>query len=244
MNYRLNKYLALCALGSRRKVEKLIIDGRISVNGQTVKDFATKISAETDRVDLDGKSISPIKKFQYLILNKPKGYVTTMSDEKNRPTVMDLIPEKYRREGIFPVGRLDKNSEGLLLFTNDGDLASKLNSPKYNITKEYIVEINTPLNDEDKIKIEKGIFIHQLKIKTRPAKISFIDNSKSLVKIILKEGKKRQIRFTLQNFGYKVKKLTRISYGPLNIIGLNKGSYRPLKGKEISLLLSLVKNNK
>ena len=244
MTYRLNKYLALCALGSRRKVEKLILDGRISVNGKIVRDFSTKISTETDSVDLDGKTISPIKKFQYLILNKPKGYVTTMSDEKNRLTVMDLIPEKYRREGIFPVGRLDKNSEGLLLFTNDGSLASKLNSPKYSVAKEYIVEINIPLDGEDKLKIEKGIFIHQLKIKTRPAKISFIDNSKLLVKIILKEGKKRQIRFTFQNLGYKVKKLTRISYGPLNIIGLNKGSYRLLKGKEINLLLNMIKTNK
>ena len=241
MEYRINKYLSLCGLGSRRKVEELILGGKILINEKKTTDLSTKIDTKTDVVKYNNKVLNPINKYTYLILNKPVGYVTSMDDEKNRPIVMDLIPEKYRKEGIFPVGRLDKDSEGLLLLTNDGDLANKLNRPEYKIPKEYILELDKPLETKEKKIIEKGLFIHQLMLKTRPAKVEVLNDTNHLVKVTLKEGKKRQLRFTFQNMGFKVKKLIRISYGPLNLTGLNKGSHRTLKGKEISYLKSLVK---
>ena len=241
MEYRINKYLALCGLGSRRKVEELILEGKILINDKKITDLSKKINTDKDIVKYKNKVLNPINKYTYLILNKPVGYVTSMNDEKNRIIVMDLIPEKYRKEGVFPVGRLDKNSEGLLLLTNDGDLANKLNRPEYKIPKEYILELDKPLETKEKKIIERGLFIHQLKLKTRPAKVEVLNDTHHLVKVTLKEGKKRQLRFTFQNLGFKVKKLVRISYGPLNLTGLNKGSHRTLKGKEISQLKSLVK---
>ena len=240
MEYRINKYLSLCGLGSRRKVEELILSGKIFINDKRIKDLSIKINSETDIVKFNNIILHPIKKYTYLILNKPGGYVTSMDDEKNRPIVMDLIPEKYRREGIFPVGRLDKNSEGLLLLTNDGDLANKLNRPEYKISKEYILELDKPIETKNIKLVKKGLYLHQIKIKTRPAKVELLNDTKNLIKVTLQEGKKRQLRFTFQNMGFKVKKLIRITYGPLNLTGLNKGSHRPLKGKEISQLKTLV----
>ena len=239
MGTRLNKFLALCGLGSRRKVEGLIISGKININGKIVKKLHT-IVEPADIVKANGKTIKPRDKFHYIVLNKPKGYITTTSDEKGRPTVMDIIPEKYKRAGIYPVGRLDKNTEGLLLFTNDGLLAGKLTRPDSNVKKEYIVEINKPLDITDKQKIEKGIYIHQIKIKTKPACIDIIDKSDMLVKIVIVEGKNRQLRYTFSNLGYKIRMLKRTSYGTITIKGINKGTHRVLNQKEIKSLKKLI----
>jgi len=236
MKTRLNKHLALCGLGSRRKVEDLIKAGRITVNGSKITEFAFFIDPEQDQVKFDGKLLKAIDKFHYIILNKPRGYITSLADEKGRATVMELIPEKYKRTGVFPVGRLDKDTEGLLLFTNDGDLGHQLNHPRYKVIKEYIVEIDRPLDSKDKSKMERGIFIHQIKTKTNPAKIEIINSSKKIVKFSISEGKKRQIRYTFLKFGYKVLKLKRIAYGPLTLQGVNRGSLRVLKAKEVKEL--------
>jgi 23S rRNA pseudouridine2605 synthase len=243
---RLNKFLALSGLGSRRKVEQLITDGRIRVNGTIIKNLATSIDTDTDKVTIDGKIINAAEKYQYIILNKPVGYITTLSDDRGRKTVMDLIPEKYKRIGVFPVGRLDKDTEGLLLFTNDGALGERLNRPAYHVTKVYIAELDKELTDKDKMQIEKGIYIHQTKTKTRPAKVErFAANGKS-VKIEIHEGKKRQIRYTFLNAGYKVVKLKRIAYGPISLSGLNRGTVRPLRKSEVSALIkaALERNDK
>ena len=236
MKVRLNKYLNLCGLGSRRKVEELITSGRISVNKRIVTDLATIIDSETDSLKLDGSPIKTHDKVIYLMLNKPKGYITTLSDEKGRPIVMNLIPEKYIRAGVVPVGRLDKDTEGLLLLTNDGDLSYKLTRPDFKVSKEYIVELDKPLEEIDKKRVEKGFFVHQIKIKTRPASLSFIEKTGKFVKMIISEGKKRQIRYTFQNLGYKVVKLKRTGYGPLTLARLNKGDHRELKAAELKLL--------
>ncbi|MCP4135610.1 MAG: rRNA pseudouridine synthase [bacterium] len=245
MKIRLNKFLAQTGLGSRRKVEEYITGGRISINNRSTRDLATTVDPENDLIELDGKKIKASGQFYYLLLHKPKGYVTTLKDEKGRPIVMNFIPEKFKRVGVFPVGRLDKDTEGLLLLTNDGDLAHKLTHPKFKVEKEYLVEIDKPLEEQEKSKIERGIFIHQLKIRTRPAKVDFVNSiSKKLVKITISEGKKRQIRYTFLNLGYKVQKLKRIAYGPLTLKGINKGSFRQLKQKEINALKDLVKSSK
>ncbi len=240
MKVRLNKYLNLCGLGSRRKVEELITGGRITVNNRQVTDMATSIDTETDIVKLDNSIIKTHNKVIYLMLNKPKGYITTMKDEKGRPIVINLIPEKYIKAGVVPVGRLDKDTEGLLLLTNDGDLSYKLTRPDFRVNKEYIVELDKPLEEKDKKRIEKGFFLHQIKVKTRPAIITISDKTGRFVKIIISEGKKRQIRYTFKNLGYKVIKLRRTGYGPLTLSRLNRGDFRELRTSELKLLLKSI----
>lgn len=233
---RLNKYLSLCGLGSRRGVEDLIRDRRVSINGTVVRNLAVMIDTETDAVTVDGREIIPREEFVYIMLFKPKGYITTMEDERNRPIVMDLIPERYRELGVFPVGRLDLDTEGLLLITNDGDLAHRLNHAKFSITKEYLVNLDSPLKPEDKAIIEKGLYIHQIEMKTRPAQVEMLDQSGKFLGITISEGKKRQIRYTFKNLGYTVTSLRRIGYGPLVLKGLHRGEHRLLKPREIELL--------
>lgn len=234
---RLNKYLASCGLGARRKVEELVKSGRIQINGLTADNLASSIDPERDVVKIDGKTVSLIERKHYLILNKPKGYITTKSDEKGRLTVMDLIPEKYRREGVFPVGRLDKDTEGLLLITNDGELANRLSHPKFKVEKEYTALIDMPLKSDDKAKISKGIFLHQIKARTGPSSVKELNRQKTFILIKIAEGKKRQIRYTFQKFGYKVLSLKRTSYGPLKLEGVNRSGHRALRKKEVSELL-------
>jgi len=236
MEVRLNKYLSLCGLGSRRKVEELVKDGKITVNKTVTTNLSTIIDTECDEVTFDHKKLVPFDKLYYLMLNKPRGYITTLSDEKGRATVMDLLPEKYIRCGVVPVGRLDKDTEGILILTNDGDLAHKLTGPDFKVRKEYLAELDKPLEEEDLKRIAKGYFIHQIKTKTRPAMISIADKSRRFVKVSIIEGKKRQIRYSFKNLGYNVTKLKRIGYGPLNMFRLNKGDFRELRSKEVKLL--------
>ncbi len=157
-----------------------------------------------------------------------------MDDEKGRPTVMDLVPERYKNASVFPVGRLDKDTEGLLLITNDGDFAYYLTHPKFGAAKEYLIELDNPLDEKHKIKIEKGIFLEGKK--TNPAKIEFYSKYRNFLKMIISEGKKRQIRLTFKKFSYSVKKLKRISFGPLKLGRLESGSYRILKRNELKIL--------
>ncbi len=236
MKLRLNKYLALCGLGSRRKVESLITEGRVAVNGDRVDTLAFLVDTETDAVTLDGAPLSPAEKQVYLILYKPKGYITTVHDDRGRPIVMDIVPEKYKRQGVFPVGRLDKDTEGILLLTNDGVLARDILSPKSHFRKEYRVELDRPVSDRDVSRIKRGMYIHQLKLKTRPAEVTVSDRSRKHLTVALIEGKNRQIRYTFQNLGYRIKNLRRESLGPLTLEGLNRGSHRTLRKIEIQKL--------
>jgi len=230
---RINRFLSHAGVGSRRKVEELILEGRVNVNGEAVTDLATDIDPELDVVEYAGRRVL-INRYYYLILNKPRGYLTTVDDVQNRPKVMDLIPERYRNAGVVPVGRLDRDTEGLLLMTNDGDVAYVLTHPKFEIGKEYIVELDRPLEDAAKDKICKGIFMYGRR--TRPAEIVFLDESRKRVLLKIKEGKKRQIRITFSSFSYRVKKLKRVTFGPLQVRGINSGSYRLLKEREINAL--------
>jgi pseudouridine synthase len=231
---RINKYLSLCGLGARRKVESYIIAGRIKINGKISRDLSNAVDAESDIIELDGRRIKVLNKFYYIMLNKPKGYITSLDDEQKRPVVMNLIPERFRKAGIFPVGRLDRDSEGLLLLTNDGDLANGLIHPRYEIQKEYIVDIDKPLQDEDRQSLQKGIYI--LGKKTSRAEVEPLNDSRTTIKIQISEGKKRQIRIMFMHFRYRVKRLRRVAIGPLRLKGVNSGDYRLLKEREITAL--------
>jgi pseudouridine synthase len=235
MGTRLNKYLALCGLGSRRKVEELIAAGRISINGAVTARMGTVVEPG-DRVACDGRPIGPREERIYLMMNKPRGYITTLSDEKDRLTVMDIVPEKYRRVGVYPVGRLDRDTQGLLLLTNDGDLAYRLTTPRFHVAKEYRVELDRPLEDEDRDRIARGIYIHQLDLKTRPSRVECTDDTRRHVRMVIVEGKNRQIRYTFTNSGYTVKKLERIGYGNLSLNRLRRGTIRVLTAAEIGEL--------
>lgn len=231
---RINKFLVLCGLGSRRKVEDLITGGRVKINGDAVMNLAYQVDPSNDTVVVNKKNVKPFSKYYYMMLNKPKGFITTMDDLENRSIVMDLIPERFKAAGIFPVGRLDKDTEGLLLLTNDGDLAYRLTHPSFEISKEYVVLLDRPLSEDDKKRIEGGVFMYGRK--TNRAFIQSLDKSGKNVKIIITEGKKRQIRITFSFFGYKVKKLKRTVFGPVRLSGVNSGSYRLLKDNEVRAL--------
>ncbi|HPS57007.1 MAG TPA: pseudouridine synthase [Spirochaetota bacterium] len=242
MKTRLNKYLASCGIGSRRKVESLITEGLIKIDGRVITDLATTVDPDVSVISFNGKKLTAVSMTYYLMLNKPKGYITTLSDEKGRATVMSLLPEKFIRAGVVPVGRLDKDTEGLLLFTNDGDLSHMLTSPDFKVKKEYLVELDKPAADEDLKKIEKGFFVHQIKTRTRPATLTVADKSRMFVKVLIAEGKKRQIRYSFKNLGYNVLKLKRTGYGPLSLGRLNKGDHRILKTSEVRMLVNSVKH--
>ncbi len=238
---RINKFLVLCGLGSRRKVERYITEGRVTVNGKTITDLGRVVDIEADEVRVDYRPMRPVDTYIYLMLNKPKGFITAAEDVEGRSIVMELIPSKYRKPGLAPVGRLDRDTEGLLLLTNDGELAYKLTHPKFEVPKEYLVEIDRPLEDEDKQKMENGIFLYGRK--TNPAFVTRLGKSGKSIKIIIREGKKRQVRLTFQNLGYRVKKLKRTGFGPVRLSGINSGYCRLLKIKEISALQRAVKSS-
>jgi len=228
---RINKYLVLCGFGSRRKVESLITDGRVRVNRETITDLALTIDPETDHVTVDHRPAKPVENYIYIMLNKPRGFITAVEDVEGRTVVFDLIPARFRQPGLAPVGRLDRDTEGLLLLTNDGELAYRLTHPKFEVPKEYLVELDRPLQDEDRARVEKGVFLYGKK--TNPAVVTPLGKYGKSVKMVIKEGKKRQVRLTFQNLGYRVKKLKRTAFGPVRLSGVNSGFCRLLKSGEV-----------
>ncbi|HPP51171.1 MAG TPA: pseudouridine synthase [Spirochaetota bacterium] len=235
---RINKYLSLCGLGSRRKTEEIIKKGQIYVNGLPMTDLSYQVDINNDIVMYRGQVLLPVQAYHYLILNKPKGYLTTTKDERNRPTVLQLIPQHYIEQGTFPVGRLDKDTEGLLLFTNDGDLAYKLTHPRFKVPKTYQVTLDRPLRDDHKMAIEHGIELYGTQ--TLPATIVPINDEWTIVTITITEGKKRQVRMMFSMLGYEVISLIRIKYGPITLGNLPVGKYRVLSKQEIEKLKSAV----
>ncbi|MEW6527555.1 MAG: pseudouridine synthase [Spirochaetota bacterium] len=235
---RINKYLSLCGLGSRRKTEEIIRKGHIYINGILTTDLSYQVDINNDTVMYRGQVLLPVQSYHYLILNKPRGYVTTTKDERNRPTVLQLIPQQFREEGTFPVGRLDKDTEGLLLFTNDGDLAYKLTHPRFKVPKTYQVTLDRPLRDDHKMAIEHGIELYGSQ--TLPATIVPVNDEWTIVTITITEGKKRQVRMMFSMLGYEVTSLIRIQYGPVTLGNLPTGKYRVLSKQEIEKLKSTV----
>lgn len=232
---RINKFLAESGVCSRRGADQLIIEGVVKINGR-IAQLGDEVSGD-DTVSVRGKIINVVKKYDYYIMNKPKGYVCTVKDDKGRKTVMDLLPPKIER--LFPVGRLDYDTEGLLLFTNDGELTFKLTHPKNEVTKTYLVKTEKPVSEEDLNKLRAGVYIDG--VKTKKCKIRLIETTKtySKVHITISEGKNRQVRRMFESINNNVDFLKRIKIGDLTLTGLDRGEVRKLTPAEIDYLLNL-----
>lgn len=230
---RLQKYIANSGVTSRRKAEELILSGHVKVNGITITELGTKVEPAKDVVMVDNKIITEAQQFVYLKLYKPEGYVTTVKDQFNRKTVIDLINIKDR---IYPIGRLDYNTSGLLLLTNDGDLANKLLHPKYKIYKTYVAEVTGQISLDSIEKLKKGVIIDGYK--TAPAKIKLLNHNQnsSIVQVSIYEGKNRQVRKMLDSVGHTVKKLERVSFGEITLDNLKTGQWKFLSKEEIKYL--------
>jgi len=234
---RINKYLADSGVASRREADKIIKEGRVKINGKVVQALSTRVNTANDTVTLDDNKIKPNANFIYVMLNKPKGCVVSMRDEKGRKTVMDYIHITEKR--VFPIGRLDYDSQGLLLFTNDGELAYKLTHPVFEIPKTYIVKIEGTLNSVELEKLRAGIVLDGEKLnrcKIRPLESS---NGLTAYEITINQGKNRQIKRMFEAVQKQVVFLKRTSIGELRLGGLSRGNARFLNDFEIEYLKKL-----
>lgn len=233
---RLQKFIASCGVTSRRKAEELIINGLVEVNGVVVKELGTKVN-KCDVIKVEGKVINSNNEYIYIKLNKPKGYVTTLKDEFDRKTVIDLVKIPQR---IYPIGRLDYNTTGLLLLTNDGELSNKLMHPKYNVYKTYEVVVGGHIKDEKLQNLRDGVIIDN-DFKTSKSIVELIKrtNERSKLLISIHEGKNRQVRKMLESQGHDVINLKRISMGDIELGNLSEGNWEYLKQEEIKYLKKL-----
>lgn len=225
---RLNKYLSECGIASRRKSEEFIKEGRISINGKTVTDYSYEVYEDIDEVLFDGERVRPEKKVYYL-LNKPKGFITSTADEKKRRTVLDLIKTD---KSIFPVGRLDYDTTGVLLLTNDGDFANALTHPSKNISREYIAGLDKELSKEHRERLLKGITLD--KRKSKFAKVYFpIKKNFKMVAVEVLEGRNHFVKRMFNSLGYEVKSLHRVRFGEFTVNNLPVGKSRKLSYTKI-----------
>lgn len=230
---RINKFLALCGVSSRRRAEQFVLDGIVKVNGNVVTSLSTNIT-EGDNVTINDQVIKPANSFVYYMLNKPKGYITTMSDDRNRKSIIDLISQIDNR--VFPVGRLDYESEGLIFLTNDGDLTYKLTHPKFQIQKKYIVKVGGPLKESELAVLRAGVVINGERYnKCKVTLISFSQNISKL-EVVLTEGKNREIRKMFEAINKEVLFLKRVEMAGIKLGGLKRGEIRPLKPFEVEYL--------
>lgn len=236
---RLQKYIAMCGVASRRKAEELIDEGRVSVNGSTVTEQGVKIEIGADKVSVDGKPIKSKNKNYYIMLNKPVGYVSTANDQFDRPTVVDLVKKDLADVRIFPVGRLDYETEGLLLLTNDGDFTYKVTHPKFHMEKTYIATVKGGMTISGMNKLRNGVYIDD-NFKTSPAKAEILDayDGHTFVKITIHEGKNRQVRKMFEAIGNTVVGLQRTSIGTVELGNLPLGRWRHLTSHEINYLMN------
>lgn len=231
---RLQKFMASCGVASRRKCEELIAEGRVMVNGMTVTEAGRKIQPGKDQVELDGKVVGSVEKRVYVMLNKPVGYVSTANDQFGRPTVLDLVKEVKQR--IYPVGRLDYDSQGLILLSNDGDFTYGLTHPQHNVDKTYIAVVAGKPTPQQINRLKKGVLVDGYM--TSPAKVQLTqeDRKNTMFRIIIHEGRNRQVRKMFEAIGYTVISLKRAAIGKLEIGSLAPGQWRHLKEQEVNEL--------
>jgi pseudouridine synthase len=232
---RLQKFLARAGVASRRAAETMIVEGRITVNGQVVTRLGTRVDPERDAIRVDGTRLrasgkSPV----YVLLNKPRGYVTTLSDPEGRPTVLDLVRDVPVR--VFPVGRLDFHTEGLLLLTNDGDLANTLMHPRHGVEKTYLAKVRGVPGPESIRRLERGVVLEGRP--TQPAALAVVRSAPnaSWVEVTVREGRKHQVRRMLEAVGHPVQRLRRIRYGGIRLARLPVGRWRMLTPAEVERL--------
>jgi 23S rRNA pseudouridine2605 synthase len=233
---RLNKFLATAGVASRRKADLLIKEGNVSINGRPVRDMGIKVNPLRDRVFVNGKQVSVLDAPVCIVLNKPKDCITTVSDEKGRPTVMDYVKVKTR---VFPVGRLDRNTTGVLLFTNDGELANRLMHPRYEVKKAYRVTLDRILKDSDADRLRTGVKLDD-GITTGADVHIFPGGRKRVVGVVIHEGRNREVRRMFEKLGYDVKRLDRVAYGDITVEGMRRGEWRYLTKNEVSRLRSSI----
>lgn len=231
---RINKYLAACGVASRRECDRLIADGAVTINGQ-IAQVGADVGAD-DAVTVNGKAVA-VQKNEYYILNKPKGYICSVKDEKGRKTVLDLMPQNAGR--IYPVGRLDYDSEGLLILTTDGELAQHLTHPSNEVPKTYLVKIEGTITEAGLNPIRSGVDIGGYVTKKCKAHIVETNKEYTKIHITITEGKNREVRKMFEAIGKEVSLLKRIKIGEINLRGLDRGAYRKLTAQEVTYLLSI-----
>jgi len=240
MNERLQKILSQAGVASRRLAEELIAQGRVQVNGVTVAALGTKADPDADEIKVDGRRIQTQKRKRYILLHKPRGYITTRSDPQGRPTVLDLL--RGVREYVYPVGRLDYDSEGLLLLTNDGDLAARLTHPRHEVDKVYEARVRGIPDAHTLDRLAKGVTIDDRR--TAPAKVRLLDppnkrpteNEQTRIELAIHEGRQRQVRKMFDAIGHPVVRLKRVRIGPIADPDMPPGHWRELTPKEIQRL--------
>lgn len=246
MKERLQKVLAAAGVASRRSIEEMVLQGRITVNGKTVTSLPVMVNPQGDKVTVDGESVRIKQRVEaervYILMNKPKGVHTTNVAQGEQTRAIDLLPPGFPFR-VFPVGRLDAESRGLVLLTNDGDLANKLTHPRYGVTRTYRASVAGFIKPEQLQELEKGVWLADPRrggFKTSRTRIKIVNRSRdrSLLEITLHEGKNRELRRMLARIGHKVRDLTRIRMGPLELKGLGPGEIRPLSPREIKALRS------
>ncbi|MCC9602547.1 rRNA pseudouridine synthase [Stieleria sp. JC731] len=237
---RLQRLLAAAGYGSRRQCEELIEEGRVDVDGKTVVELGTTVDPKTSKVRVDGVELRQ-QKLVYYAVNKPTGYLSTNADPRGRQRVIDLVP---RSERVFPVGRLDQSSQGLMLLTNDGDLAQQLAHPKYGVRKVYRVTVAGKIDSETMKNMRKGIYISDGFVRVEGAKILKTRGRSTELEITLREGKNREIRRILARLGHKVQVLSRIAIGPLRLGDIPPGAYRKLTREEVARLHKAIEHSR
>ena len=230
---RLNKLLAHAGLGSRRHVEGLITAGRVSVDGRAVRDLGTKVDPAQHRVAVDGQPLR-LERHVYWLVNKPRGYLCTNHDPAGRPRVIDLVPHVSQR--VYTVGRLDEESDGLVLLTNDGDLANRLLHPRFGVEKTYLVQVAGRPTREDLQQLLKGVWLSDGHVRAWHVRRVRQQGASTWLEVVLTEGKNREIRRMLARLGHKVLQLRRVGFGPIPLGRLRSGKSRPLMGRELAAL--------
>lgn len=231
---RLNKFLSNSGLASRRKCDQLIEEGKVFVNGKQVTELGSQINEKKDKVTVEGKTITLPSSFVYIKLNKPKGYACTAHDEKGRKTIYDLIDSEER---LFSIGRLDYDTEGLILLTNDGDFANKVAHPKFNIDKEYRVTVEGEIKESEMAVMRKGVVVDGQRMPSAIVNFISYENGNTKLSVIIDEGQNRQIRRMFEAIGKTIKLLKRVRIGQVRLGGLRRGDYKDLTEVELNSLV-------
>lgn len=234
---RLQKYIAMSGAASRRAAEQMIADGRVRVNGKTVAEQGVKVEIGCDKVELDGVLLKAENKKIYIAVNKPAGYVTTVNDQFDRPTIMDLVKKEIHTR-IFPVGRLDYDTEGLILMTNDGEWANKVTHPRFESEKKYYAVLKGVLKISELNRIRRGVVIDGKKTSPAECEIMEIESGMTLVEIVIHEGRNRQVRKMFEAVGHPVKALRRDRIGNVELGNLPQGRWRYLTSGEIDYFMN------
>ncbi len=236
---RLQKLLAQSGVASRRKCEELMLEGHVEVDGEVVTRLGTKVDPRTAVIRVDGRRLPPVSPHVYLVLNKPRGVVSTMSDPEGRRTLSDFVAD--RPERLFHVGRLDTDTEGLILLTNDGDFAQRMAHPSYEMDKTYVAEVDGQVTRATAKQVLDGVTLEDGPVAVSSFKVISAHGGKSIVQLVIHEGRNRIVRRLLDAVGHPVQRLTRTAIGPVRLTGLRKGELRELTREELGTLLDAAK---